>query len=106
MKDMTDEVKKSRAAPQAEYVKEFPCFLKLIEKHGHAKASDMLGLTNVQVMAKNGQVRPAYEMAAKLLLGDSEERVHSYVVKLTPGNAKIVLPLLDKLEVPHLELDF
>lgn len=106
---MANEVKTARTV-HTEYVTEIPFIRALYDKHGRTKASKMLGLTDITHLIRAGRARPAYEMAAKAILAEEtpkeDNRVRSFVVKMSPEHLKILQPLINTLGVPYLELDF
>lgn len=93
-----------------EYTTEIPAIRKLYETFGRARASKMLGLTDITYMINSGKARPAYELAARAILESEipkeDNRTRSFVVKLSPEHLKVMKPLIDTLGIPYLELDF
>lgn len=89
-----------------EFIQDAPFLQKLADIHGVMKAGELLGLSHVGTILREKKVRPAYEIAAKALIGEVGEKPHSYVIKLSAEHEKIVIPLLKGLDVPYLELDF
>lgn len=85
---------------------------KLVDKIGVQEAGKMLGLAGETISQgiRDGEMRLAYEMAAELALRNMTPRQDrfgtTYVVKLTPEQAKIIQPLIDGLGIQYLELDF
>lgn len=91
-----------------EYTTEYPNLIRLVEQFGQAQASKMMGLSDVNKMIRDNKVRPAYEIAAGALLDKlnvKEREVISYIIKLTPDQKKLILPLLDSLKVTYMDLD-
>lgn len=89
----------------AEFIEEAPFLQALHDKLGNQEASAALGLTDISKMLREKKIRPAYEMAAQLLIG-SEVRARSYIVKVEPETAHVLLPLLNRLKITYMELDF
>lgn len=94
-----------RKTYNAEFIENAPFLQALHDELGNQEASASLGLTDVSKMLREKKIRPAYEMAAQYIMGP-EMKVRSYVVKLDPENAPVILSLLDKLNIQYMSLDF
>ena len=100
----------TKATPKTEFTSEFPFLKQLVEMYGVMEAGRMIGLTNIGTAMKDLKVRPAYEMAAELCIRNltpREDRMPcSYLVKLTPEQKKVILPLLESMDVTFMDLEF
>lgn len=109
MTEVTKEIA-ARRTMNYEFTKEFPNLLRVIEIHGPSKASRLLGLSDVNKMVHDNKVRPAYEMAAAFLLRDqpipvSKSTSTSMVIKMNEKQRSAIVPILEALQVPFMDLD-
>lgn len=98
----------ARKTMNYEYTKEFPNLLRVIEIHGPTKSSRLLGLSDVNKMVHDNKVRPAYEMAAAFLLRDQPipvSKSSSMVIKMNEKQRSAIVPILEALQVPFMDLD-
>mgnify|MGYP003132581135 CR=1 FL=1 len=92
-----------------EFVAEWPNLGLLAEKFGVVEAGRMIGISHVGQIMRSKKVRPAYEMAAELCLRNLNQSVDrsptNFLIKMTPEQKKILVPLLESMKIDFMDLD-
>lgn len=96
---------------KTELTEDFPALRKLAEIHGSTVAAGMLGLSDIGPYLRSDRgCRPAYEMAAKLLLIEQGEikkiKARTVVLKLaTSEQDAAIMAMVNALKIENMELD-